>query len=425
MHQKVSFRRFFLLVLLLLAIPVVHAQDWTRRHQFAKTYFGLSTFVAPNWSDGPFLNPDGQVQSYGRSGFGSPSINIGATHFWGYADFYISINTVGIKFQEDEIKNSIRLGTFTGCRVYPFPSKIGTVRPYLGYKFSPFRFKQYDLEEASFSHTSVQSVLDVGLALQLPSFYLTLEYSRVLNPSFTNYLSRTISRTDQFPNQLIQLGINYTLETTAFSNAPGNKAAYKYFSATNRYGLFFAAGPSSAFPTANSEYLQEHLPFLDDRAFPSLFADVAAGYHFSKLDLITAASFRAMAQKRSAFDYEQAISRKSVVLECYKFLGDYHGFVPYLGLGLSYERLKLSETDRGMPVASLAENTLSPALVFGWDIRPSVQGDWWILRTNLRYFPFLGIDRDGQQVSLQYVEFNFIQFVVYPQRLGRIRKGNL
>ena len=57
------------------------------------------------------------------------------------------------------------------------------------------------------------------------------------------------------------------------------------------------------------------------------------------------------------------------------------------------------------------------AIVFGWDIRPSVRGDWWLLRTNLRYFPKLQLNYGQNALSFQHLEFNFIQFVWYPQKM--------
>ena len=60
-------------------------------------------------------------------------------------------------------------------------------------------------------------------------------------------------------------------------------------------------------------------------------------------------------------------------------------------------------------------------LVFGWDIRPSERGDWWVLRTNLRIPPMLELDHDDHTWSLQHLEFNFIQLVVYPQRWKRAK----
>ena len=396
----------------LCCINTAYTQDWEKRHQFAKSYFGVSNYIINSLSNGNYLTSSNQIATFEKSGFISPAVNIGATHFWGHADFYVSINTTDIKFQEDSLDNSYRLGTFTGLRIYPLASKSNNIRPYLGYKFSPFRYRQNNLDGATYKQTSVKSVLDVGLGIQLPNFYFTLEYGRVLNPEFETYLSRDVQSTDLFPKNLFQVGLNYMIETTKSASTEINRNLNKEFSASNQHGLFFAAGPSSSFPIGTSSYVQDLYPFLDDKSFPIIFPDIALGYHFTKPDIITAFSMRPINQKRSAYDFEQQLSRQSIILETYKYLADYHGFVPYVGLGMGYEKLEFTETNSD-PVK---KNQLSPAVVFGWDIRPSVKGDWWILRTNLRYYPFLKLHVENKSLSLQHMEFNFIQFVMYPQR---------
>jgi hypothetical protein len=408
------------LFMVLFGISSAYTQDWEKRHQFAKSYFGVSNYIITSLSSGNYLTSSNQIATFEKSGFISPAVNIGATHFWGHADFYVSINTTDIKFQEDSLNNSYRLGTFTGLRIYPLASKSNNIRPYLGYKFSPFRYRQNNLDGATFKHTSVKSVLDVGLGIQLPNFYFTLEYGRMLNPEFETYLSRDIQSTDLFPKNLFQVGLNFMIETTKSASTEINHSLNKKFSASNQYGLFFAAGPSSSFPIGTSSYVQDLYPFLDDKSFPIIFPDIALGYHFTKPDIIAAFSMRPINQKRSAYDYEHQLSRQSIILETYKFLADYHGFVPYVGLGMGYEKLEFTETNRD-PVK---KNQLSPAVVFGWDIRPSVKGDWWILRTNLRYYPFLKLHIENKSLSLQHMEFNFIQFVIYPQR-SKIAKNKL
>ena len=56
-----------------------------------------------------------------------------------------------------------------------------------------------------------------------------------------------------------------------------------------------------------------------------------------------------------------------------------------------------------------------------WLGHPSERtGDWWVLRTNLR-IPQLELDHDDHTWSLQHLEFNFIQLVVYPQRWKRAK----
>ena len=81
--------RYLFIIFILFWTISVNAQDWERHHKFAKTYFGISNYVIPNLSAGKFLNSNGNIQQFNKNGFISPAINIGATHFWGYADFYV------------------------------------------------------------------------------------------------------------------------------------------------------------------------------------------------------------------------------------------------------------------------------------------------------------------------------------------------
>lgn len=138
-------KKILFILTIISSVLNLSAQDWDKRHKFAKTYFGISNYINPNLTKGTYLNSNGDINEFNKSGFLSPAINIGATHFWGYADFYVSINTTDIKFGKDEIDNSFRLGTFTGLRIYPIPSSENSIRPYVGYKFSPFKYKQTDL----------------------------------------------------------------------------------------------------------------------------------------------------------------------------------------------------------------------------------------------------------------------------------------
>ena len=96
---------------------------------------------------------------------------------------------------------------------------------------------------------------------------------------------------------------------------------------------------------------------------------------------------------------------------------DYHGFVPFVGPALSYEKLSFVESFENTSSADVTENKISYGLTFGWDIRPNrIQS--WILRTNLRWFPNLSLDVDTRsEISFDNLEFNFIQFIIYPNRL--------
>jgi len=252
-----------------------------------------------------------------------------------------------------------------------------------------------------------------------------VQYEEVrLKPEFNTFLTRSEMSSDRFPVNLFQIGVNYTIETTGFSDTEVSRNSNKLFSKSNKWGFFFGAGPSAVFPIKSSDYITDLYPFLDDKSMPIIFPDIVLGYHYTKLDLITSLSFRPINQKRKAYGFEQNIMRRSVNLECYKFLGDYHGFAPFIGVGTSYEYLTLKETDNGVAITEFSEAIFSPNIVFGWDIRPSEKGDWWILRTNLRYYPVLNLEHRDKTLSLNHLEFNFIQFVVYPQRIKKMKNAS-
>ena len=76
-------------------------------------------------------------------------------------------------------------------------------------------------------------------------------------------------------DELFQIGLNYTIETTKSANTEANRVANNLFSQSNKWGLFFAAGPSSSFPLVSSSYITDIYPFLDDKSFPTIFPDIA------------------------------------------------------------------------------------------------------------------------------------------------------
>ena len=415
--------RLFMLSLMLFCASQVFSQtsEIARRHNFASSYFGLDAQVFPFTQQGFELNDANEVNIYNRNGFVIPSINIGATHFWGYADFYITIGTTPISFRKDSIENSYQYGVITGLRVYPLAPQKYPIRPFLGYKFTPFRFQQVNTEGEVYNNTTVRSALEAGLGYQSASWYLYLSGNMILQPEEESWLSRTVVQPIQQPTYFFSLGANYRLETTRGAYSPSVRILDTLLRQQNAMGLFFGIGPSSAFPTANSSSIIESLPFLDDRAMPDLFPDISAGYHFSRQEWVVAAAFRPMRQTRTAYGFQQQVNRNSFALESYKFLFDYHGFAPFIGAGVMWDNMRLSETDNDVNITETVSSKLAPGLVFGWDIRPGKRADPWLLRTNLRYSPYASLEKDNATLSLQYLEFNFIQFVLYPQRLSYYR----
>ncbi|HKK88299.1 MAG TPA: hypothetical protein VJ917_05575 [Saprospiraceae bacterium] len=408
--------------MLLLIFQRGYCQDLNKRHSFATSYFGIDAIVVPQLSNSAFLNQQGQEEVLTRSGYLTPAINIGATHFWGHADFFISISTIPISFTEDQLENNIRMGTMTGMRLYPWAIQNEGLRPYIGYRFAPFRLNQKNLLEENYRRTKVKGMGELGLAWQTGAKYIYLGYHRVFNPEEDIYICRRKTATSSYPDGFFTLGINLSLETTRGAYSPVIRELDTLLSNKNTLGLFIGVGPSAAFPTASSDYIQRDRPVLDDLSMPNIFPDFTIGYHFSKHDVAIAANFRPMVQERQAFGYEQRIRRNSIGVEAYKYLFDYHGFAPYLGIGYQANFIRFQEWINEDEVKDVTSNQSAYHLIFGWDIRPGKKGDYLLLRTNLRWTPDLEFAVNSSSVNLEFLEFNFIQVILYPQRIKKYKE---
>ncbi len=399
----------------------IHAQDTDKRFSFAETYFGLESIYIPSYGSSYFINEDNAVEAFTRHGRLSPGLNFGATHFWGHADFYISIPVGSINLNADRIDNELAQRVLTGLRIYPWKIGARKWRPFFGYKFSAHQYEQSTIDNQTAQHTQVKSIFDVGIGYQTPLFYLYAGYNRILNPDFDIYISRDYNVSVSYPSAFFNVGMNIRLEFTSSERTEALENLMDELGSTNNFGFFFGIGPSSAFPLGNSPRISNNQPFLDQQVMPGIFPDLSMGYHFSKWDLITNLAFRPITQKREALDFSQTVKRRSLTLEVLKGLGDYHGFVPFLGMGLSYENIGLEEKDEGAELTNSNYQKATPLFCFGWDIRPNRAADWLILRTNLRYAPFLDIEEGRDEINLDQLEFNFIQVVVYPYRRSKYK----
>jgi hypothetical protein len=151
--------------------------------------------------------------------------------------------------------------------------------------------------------------------------------------------------------------------------------------------------------------------------------DFTLGYYLHKPDLNLAIGYRGYGTSTNTYGAIQHLNRQSFLFEATKNLFDYHGFVPFIGPVISYENLSFKENFEGQMSYDIDENKLGYGLTFGWDIRPNrIQS--WILRTNLRWYPNLFLEVEpNSKVSFNNLEFNFIQLIIFPNRMIK-RKPN-
>jgi outer membrane protein W len=416
------------IILMLLFLPSIAksqtVQDTTTwndnasRYSFAKTYFGLDVNYFPSYGESQYINSSGISETFQRNQFITPAINIGGIHFWGHADFYVSFAAASVKLKSDNIENKFKINVLTGARYYPCAITENKIRPFIGYKFGPVAYTQKTFDEKQeLTITKNKSIFEVGVGFRSRKLYTYAAYNFLLNSKNQTFaVSRNQNIETSLPQSFLNFGVNYTWEVTSYAKKPEYYSLNKTFEKSNSAGLFIAIGPSAAFSLSPSQYNRTSHQFLVGQGNNPTFADVAIGYSFTKADANLVLSYRPYSRIREGYNFKQTTFRNSLVLEAYKFLFDYKGFVPFIGGGLSYDKINISEIDNDNEVRDQNSTSINPVITFGWDIRPSRKGDWWLLRTNLRYTPTLKTDVNDYHHNLHDLEFNFIQFVFYPQR---------
>ena len=358
----------------------------------------------------------------------SPRINIGGTHFWGHADFYVSFPlgfTLGNKKTEPGDYRYLE-GVETGAKVYPWAMKPKRITPYVGISFQPMSFygnsSSTDYEYGSSTFRKFVTPVHVGVTFTSKQFMFNggLRYHKTSNIQYFT------SPTSNAETSISPVNFNFSvfrfIDTNKSLAVPKeiDQLNIKHYVLKKENALdawYWAIGPSAALQLSKSRYFQKYLPyFYNDMNNSSLVPEVALGRYFSKPDINVNLSLRYMYWNRSAFDTNISMSRASIALEGYKFLFDYHGFVPFVGPSIMYDRLSYKENQ-----THISQNKPAIGVVFGWDIRLSKTSTS-LLRTNLRYAPNHNLPVKGEKVMYDHLEFNFIQYVKFFGRNNIYKK---
>jgi outer membrane protein W len=397
----------------------VYNPSWGKKRQrFAQMELGFSQIMTPNAGKTQVIAGDGSVRDYQFNTTNTTAFYIGGTHFWGHADFAVTIPLY-------KNGNGMKYGAELLAKYYPIAIQSNKLRPYIGVSMAPFGHSQND--GGSVSKTYYPLLAGFNYSSRQHQFELGLTYN--YDKKFDYYISRTVVGKAELPTLMFNATYKYTLETTASTERNWyngkTKATTDALAKAKKLNAFsLAAGPSSAFNIGESSYLKDNSPFLGKHSF-NVFLDLGVGYYFYKPDIHLNLAYRANGGTEKGYGLTNTVSRKALTLEAYKFLGDYHGFVPFVGPNVSYENLTVNEQDGTKTPVSGSFKGVKAGITFGWDIRPDNLQSW-ILRTNLRWQPNLGVNMpDGKQVRMDQLEFNFIQLVIYPERLwGKKLKVN-
>ena len=343
-----------------------------------------------------------------------PRFTIGGLHFWGWGDFYVTFplpTEAETPPSRTTYRATYRNGVETGFRIYPLRVRSGRLSPFAGLAWIvrgiAFESERGPGPDLRLSQTSHQLGLLWGTDYGL---WELGHQSYAQNRAIGYPLDRQLQGRLRLPQQAWWIGYKWLHDTTLSAADPQRRPDLR------QSAWFVGLGPSSATLSRRSDdssYLAARRPFLDPGG-TDVFLEFNLGHEFRPRPWGVNLSARQMQFERHAYGVQHQARRRALSLEGYYLLGDWVGFVPFIGPVLSYDQLSLRESD------TQAEHTLRrshtgwhPGLLLGWDIRPRYHTPW-LLRTNLRYFPRLDLPiEDGRTLSFAQLEFNFINFIHY------------
>lgn len=412
-------RRFIVLFLLSSghAYAQVYKEEGQNRYTFAQTTIGYDVDFTPSTGSSYFYNADGELEKFYFRNKVTPVITITGLHFWGHAEFFTGFSLLNFDFGKASTNYLFSRSAGTGAKYFPWAITSGGFRPYVGLSIAGFKYKQDD--GAVFRRVEYPLLLGLTYSFKRGIFELGGMYYYANDYQY--YISRDQQVSLNTPPLSVNVDFKYYIDFSMASHRKDlngeNKKILESLTQRKRLSsVFIAAGPAYAFILGNSTYNQKERPYLDDYKITSVFPDFGIGYYNYRMDAALNISSRFYAASLSGHGVRQDVRRTSFGLELYKFFGDYHGFVPFIGPVLSYETLAAKESENNVEVFNSRRSFLTAGIIAGWDIRPT-RTDWWGVRTNIRYFPNLSMEvKDGLSLHLEQIELNFLQLILYPNR---------
>lgn len=415
------------MILFSISVIAIWSQKDTSQHRFAQTYFGASSHFMLGGNT-EYLDSLGILHKTDLPTTFQPKLVIGGLHFWKRVDFYVAFPLPNVKWGvTTDNKYSYSAGIETGARYYPFKIQHGTISPYIGFNWTNFNYSQKIPGQYQGTYINRNALnLETGASFRYKGFILEFNFSYMATNSFRYAMSRTSYGTLNFSPISVGISMKYAFDFTAGSGSNESKKFNKKLDSLlvkkNWHNTFYIGlGPSGVFGLASNSYNSKFRSFIDDPLPGTVCPDFSIGYFFYKPQLNINISFRPMFFIQSGYNFIQKLDRISVALEAYHYLFNYKGFVPYAGMFVSYEYLHLIEKDEQTVVTKITTHLPGWGFMVGWDIKPN-KSDWWVLRTNIRFMPYVNMKVNNENYIISQWEFNFIQFVIYPQRLAAIKQ---
>jgi len=416
LHEKSIKMHFvlFVLVLGLLSFEKVSADEsfatyleQKDRFSFAQLYLSGEYISSISATQYQYESSPGLLDRGSLSQIAVPRFTIGGSHFWGYADFYVSFPLANSRNSIDQGSNQVDPGVETGARVFYPQRRPGTFSGFVGLSWNYASYQQTIDNAQGPIYNKSFFPFQMGASYSTKNLMFDLGFQWWPTSEMDYPTSRLYYGKIDLPDKYIWLSTRYIFDTSV--------GAREGTSSKSKRSSFAGIGISSSFPVgSSSSYLQSEKRFLNTNPTSTL-VEYTVGYELSEWNLSVALAFRPMSFKQQAYGVKQVIERDALAIEVFSFLFDYQGFDPFIGLSIGWESIRYSESD------SLNQNNSFESrdedfrlgILFGWDIRPLARTPF-VLRTNLRYYPDVKIPlRNGNTYRENHLEFNFIQAVYF------------
>lgn len=398
--------------------------DQKTQHRFAQTYFGLNTQFVPSSGRLVWQNYEQPFPSQIL-----PRFTLGGLHFWGKLDFNLNIPITASRNKDLIGDGSINFNTGAdlSVRYYPWQLVDNKFRPFAGLSFNTMKLSLENESLGVRAEGFLTYSLLAGLSFAHKGWQINAEVMFLPRNKREFYSDNLQKHQFELPRSYVSIGLlkffDFTLEEEKGKVLGETQAMEEMLldrGNLNSFSIGIAA--SSTYFIKSPDFSGDLVSLPNHKG--SFNIEYGLGYLFHEAKLHIGLTYRNYSSSSVSYDLEHIIRREALSFEAFKFLWDYNGFVPFLGVSLSTERwasgLFVNDVQQG---ETAQDRLFSPGIILGWDIVSSPLITW-VLRTNLRYYPFQKInDLHLEEIRVDQFEFNFIQFVFYPNRWNKMRKA--
>ncbi len=427
------------LLLLILGISLSFGAIAQADSVYTQAYIDKSTKFAWLTFGGDLLMLSGGNTDFAQNGnventsFGTtfiPRLTIGGMHFWGHADFYVSFPILSISQAPEGFSDiTYRQGIETGARIYPWKLQPNRLSPYVGISFRTLDYNQ-EVEGSNYKHgfpmyERMIAPLEFGLTYTTTKHHISAAFYYQRKNRIDHFINPGMIGTTNFNPYSFRLSFLRYKDTDKSMRNPKAlqqlNAMHEVLKKENKLSSWYLGiGPSAGLQISKSPYLELNQPELYNDFFGGFTPDITFGRFFAQPDINVGIAFRTIGDELKGFDTSIKLRRYSYMIEGSKYLFNYLGFVPFVGVTGSVEQLSANVNGVDYRVTKSAIG-----FVAGWDIRVTKTGTS-LLRTNIRWVPDLHLDIDGDKMMFDHLELNFIQWVHFIGRkkvYDKYRKG--